>query len=308
MKKKTVFIFVLFVLVLMPFQLFAQDSDVFRQTGIASWYGREFEGRPTASGEIFNSSQLTAAHPSLPFGTMLVVTNQHNNKSVVVRVNDRGPFVPVRILDVSRAAAEQLDMIVTGTAPVSVVSIDRAVMLDPTIGVQVLPQESVVEPVVPVTSVASAAPVTSVAPVAPVVPVTPVASVVPVAPVVPVTPVVPVRVVPETVQSVSIPEVIPQPVVVQRQPQFVLRPSVTIINEKSYRLQIGSYRNARNAVEAFERLKNVGLSPNYERFTDNSDNDFYRVVIAGVLGSNVQSVTESICSAGFAEAWIREEN
>lgn len=96
----------------------AAPTGAFRQEGIASWYGAEFEGRPTASGEIFNAKLLTAAHPSLPFGTILTVTNTHNGKKVVVRVNDRGPFVAARIIDVSRAAAVQLDMIVTGTAPV----------------------------------------------------------------------------------------------------------------------------------------------------------------------------------------------
>jgi rare lipoprotein A len=109
----------------------AQGLDIFRQEGIASWYGREFDGRPTASGEIYDSSQLTAAHPNLPFGTMLTVTNRHNNRSVTVRVNDRGPFVAARIIDVSRAAAEQLDMIVTGTAPVTIESIERIVVTTP---------------------------------------------------------------------------------------------------------------------------------------------------------------------------------
>jgi len=102
-----------------------QGMNFFREEGIASWYGREFDGRPTASGETFDSSELTAAHPNLPFGTMLIVTNKHNNRSVTVRVNDRGPFVAARIIDVSRAAAEQLDMIVSGTAPVIVESFER---------------------------------------------------------------------------------------------------------------------------------------------------------------------------------------
>jgi rare lipoprotein A len=102
----------------------AQSSQVpggaFRQEGIASWYGAEFDGRPTASGEPFNAAGLTAAHPSLPFGTVLKVTNKHNNRTVTVRVNDRGPFVAARIIDLSRAAAEVLDMLSTGTAPVIV--------------------------------------------------------------------------------------------------------------------------------------------------------------------------------------------
>jgi rare lipoprotein A len=104
---------------------------IFRQEGIASWYGQEFAGRPTASGEIFNPSQFTAAHPTLPFGTMLKVTNKHNNRSVTVRVNDRGPFVSARIIDVSSAAAEQLDMVATGTAPVLVESLTQIALPAP---------------------------------------------------------------------------------------------------------------------------------------------------------------------------------
>jgi rare lipoprotein A len=94
--------------------------SAFREEGIASWYGTEFEGHPTASGELFNPAQLTAAHPSLPFGTMLRITNIQNKRQVTVRVNDRGPFVNTRIIDVSRAAAEALDILATGTAPVVV--------------------------------------------------------------------------------------------------------------------------------------------------------------------------------------------
>ncbi len=128
MKNNFLLWFFLSVSIFIPLNLQAQElesKNVFRQEGIASWYGNEFNGRPTASGEIFDSSQLTAAHPNLPFGTVLVVTNQHNNKKVTVRVNDRGPFVAARIIDVSRAAAEQLDMITTGTAPVVIESIER---------------------------------------------------------------------------------------------------------------------------------------------------------------------------------------
>jgi rare lipoprotein A len=96
------------------------QGSAFRQEGIASWYGAEFEGRPTASGELFDPNQFTAAHPDLPFGTMLIITNAVNGEKVMVRVNDRGPFVKTRIIDVSRAAAEQLNMLETGTAQVIV--------------------------------------------------------------------------------------------------------------------------------------------------------------------------------------------
>jgi rare lipoprotein A len=83
--------------------------------GRASWYGAEFAGRRTANGEIYDPSQLTAAHKTLPFGTFLRVTNPKSGQSVVVRINDRGPFKPGRILDLSRAAAEQIGMIGPGT-------------------------------------------------------------------------------------------------------------------------------------------------------------------------------------------------
>jgi rare lipoprotein A (peptidoglycan hydrolase) len=102
----------------------AQNSTAvdpnYHQEGIASWYGVEFDGRPTASGEIFNSSLYTAAHPTLPFGTQLTVTNLNNGRKVNVRVNDRGPFVSSRIIDLSQAAAQILDMVGSGTAPVRI--------------------------------------------------------------------------------------------------------------------------------------------------------------------------------------------
>lgn len=88
--------------------------------GIASFYGSEFEGKMTANGEIFSQSDMTAAHRTLPFGTILKVKNLKNNKTVTVRVNDRGPFKDDRILDLSKAAAEQLGIIRDGTAQVEI--------------------------------------------------------------------------------------------------------------------------------------------------------------------------------------------
>ena len=89
------------------------------QTGLASWYGPGFAGRLTANGEIFDPSQLTAAHKELPFNTLVRVTNQRNGRSVVVRINDRGPFRPGRIVDLSRAGAEAIDMIGSGVAQIT---------------------------------------------------------------------------------------------------------------------------------------------------------------------------------------------
>lgn len=86
--------------------------------GSASYYASKFEGRPTASGERYRAAQLTAAHRSLPFGSLVRVTNPTSGKSVTVRVNDRGPFTAGRVIDVSRAAAEELGLIARGHAPV----------------------------------------------------------------------------------------------------------------------------------------------------------------------------------------------
>ncbi len=90
------------------------------EEGLASWYGGKFQGRLTSSGEVFDTNLLTAAHKTLPFGTVVKVTNLANGRSTVVKINDRGPFVEGRIIDLSRAAAVQIDMVGTGTARVSV--------------------------------------------------------------------------------------------------------------------------------------------------------------------------------------------
>jgi len=89
-----------------------------RMRGVASFYGPGFQGRRTANGETFDMNAMTCAHRTLPFGTVLRVTNLDNDREVVVRVNDRGPYVGGRIIDLSRGAAEELGMVDTGTAEV----------------------------------------------------------------------------------------------------------------------------------------------------------------------------------------------
>ena len=91
-----------------------------RIVGLASWYGQRHQGRPTASGEMYDMNKLTAAHRTMPFGTRLRVTNTENGRSVVVRVTDRGPFASGRILDVSLAAAKALGMVGDGVAHVEI--------------------------------------------------------------------------------------------------------------------------------------------------------------------------------------------
>ena len=88
------------------------------QTGVASWYGPDFHGRLTSNREIYNMYDLTAAHPTLRFGTLVMVTNLDNGRAAQVRINDRGPFVKNRIIDLSYAAARLLGMVGPGTAPV----------------------------------------------------------------------------------------------------------------------------------------------------------------------------------------------
>lgn len=96
------------------------------QKGMASWYGREEQGRLTASGETFDRHKLTAAHRHLPFNTVVRVTNRLNGRSVQVRINDRGPYRGSRVLDLSEAAADSLDMKKTGVAPVEITILPQA--------------------------------------------------------------------------------------------------------------------------------------------------------------------------------------
>lgn len=98
-------------------------DTVFRETGVASWYGRDFHGRTTASGENFDQNGISAAHRTLPLGTVLNVTNLDNFKSIKVRINDRGPFVKGRVLELSFGAAKELDFVTQGTARVKLESV-----------------------------------------------------------------------------------------------------------------------------------------------------------------------------------------
>ena len=95
----------------------AAETD-FKQTGVASWYGRKYHGQKTAIGETYNMYAMTAAHPTLPLPSYVRVTNQLNGRTVVVRVNDRGPFLQDRVIDLSYVAAHKLDFLRRGSAPV----------------------------------------------------------------------------------------------------------------------------------------------------------------------------------------------
>jgi len=100
-----------------------RDHQGFTQQGIASWYGDKFHGRLTSNGETYDMYAMTAAHKTLPLGVEVRVTNHRNGKAVVVRINDRGPFVAGRVIDLSFTAAKELDIVDQGTAPVDIVAL-----------------------------------------------------------------------------------------------------------------------------------------------------------------------------------------
>lgn len=101
------------------------SADNYREEGVASWYGKDFHGKQAANGERYDMYDMTAAHKLLPFGTMVRVTNKNNGKSIVVRINDRGPFVDSRIIDLSHTGAQKIDMLGAGTAPVMIETIGQ---------------------------------------------------------------------------------------------------------------------------------------------------------------------------------------
>jgi len=293
MKRNIFALFILLVVVVFSAAQTANDGP-FRQEGIASWYGKEFEGKPTANGEIFNPSLFTAAHPTLPFGTILTITNKQNMKQVTIRVNDRGPFVAARIIDLSMAAAEALDMIRSGTAPVIIEKALNTVLgpvLGPALGNEIpipvivtatpsagltVSGESGAEELVkqkPTSSqpAASAAQAPS-----------------------------------EPTPRLEIVNVSPDsPLVLE----YYNAPAAKIVggipsatSTKSYRLQVGAFTVPRNALNAFEKLRNAGLNPAYEQ-----NGEFYRVVLAGLKASEIQNIAQILANNGFQEAVLREE-
>ena len=117
--------FVFLIIVFIAFSGQAQKVVLKTDTGVASYYATKFHGRKTASGEIFYKDSLTAAHKTLPFGTKVRVTNLKNNKSVIVKVNDRGMRGKKRIIDLSPAAAKELNMIGSGLIKVKVEVLEK---------------------------------------------------------------------------------------------------------------------------------------------------------------------------------------
>jgi len=354
MRRNSIFVFIFYIASLcIPQYTAAQTSapagEVWRDEGVASWYGTEFDGRPTASGEIYNSALFTAAHPTLPFGTFLKVTNKQNNRWVTVKVNDRGPFVASRIIDVSQVAAEHLDMINTGTAPVIIETLPGSYASPPK------PQAAPPTPVTPPPAVSQTPPAApepapvytppppaytqAPAPPPPAAPEPAHPSVeynyIPYAPMVyspfyiqppqpgqspyPAINTFPPPAIPPIFEPVPPQQIAPlsesllPPQAAQASPSLEtappssfgikLIPALTPSPDKRYRLQVGSFKVPRNAVDVFSKLKAVGLNPAYEQ-----NGEFYRVVLAGIRGTEVRSVTDKLEKAGIREVIIREEN
>lgn len=99
------------------------SAEGFKEKGVASWYGEPFHGRKTASGEVYDMNKISAAHKTLPLHTWVEVKNLENQKTMVMRVNDRGPFVRGRVIDLSRAAAKEMGILQAGTARVHIKAI-----------------------------------------------------------------------------------------------------------------------------------------------------------------------------------------
>ena len=119
-----------------PYKVFGKwyqplpDSKGFRQRGIASWYGKDFHGKKTSNGETYDMYAMTAAHKTLPLGTYVRVHHLENNRELEVRINDRGPFVRGRIIDLSYTAAKELGLVGPGTANVEIVALGTPVATD----------------------------------------------------------------------------------------------------------------------------------------------------------------------------------
>jgi rare lipoprotein A len=135
---------------------YVMDSNVgYQERGVASWYGRKFHGNPTANGERYDMYGMTAAHKTLPLPTDVEVTNLKNGRKIVVRVNDRGPFVHNRLIDLSYTAAQQLDMIETGTTLVNVRALGASLAPQPERTTETEPTQ----PTAPIPAPAAAIPI-----------------------------------------------------------------------------------------------------------------------------------------------------
>ena len=243
------------------------SAEAFSESGTASWYGAKFHGRPTASGEIYDMHKLTAAHKNLPLPTFVRVTRLDDGRSVVVKVNDRGPFVEDRIIDLSYAAAARLGMLEEGKAQVHIEALSHHLgqHKDDEVAIE-MPQNSSTEPVVlaePVPVHASAA----------------VAEPLPVAVPIPVPATLPI--------ALSEPA---QPDISPAQADYV---------------QVGAFGNADNAQALALRLENFSRLPVNTDFQ--SDRQLYRVRVGPLRGDDqINQAMQALSQAGLSGYLVTE--
>jgi len=308
----------------------AAETQVLKQEAFASYYGDEFNGRPTSSGELFDMNAFTCAHKTLPFGTMLEVTNLANRKKVIVRVNDRGPFVEEREIDVSKAAAIALDMISSGIAKVSILivdGLDAAAVAAVNAGTAPTTEateppapasETAVEPATPVAA-SSAAPLpepTLITPAEPkpvveaatTVTPAPAAAATPVAPATPVA-AAPTTATPATTAAAATPVAPATPAQVTATPPAPApvaapKPVATVapISGPTWRIQLGSFLREENATRLVVKLRKAGFDPAFEK-----SGDMTRVVLAGVPDRDLASVKQKLGNAGFGDYLVKQE-
>lgn len=247
----------------------AAENEIIKAEATVSYYGEEFNGKPTSSGEIFDMNGLTAAHKTLPFGTMLEITNLDNGKKVTVRVNDRGPFVDNRELDVSKAAAVQLGMLGNGTARASIVKVAD-------------PDNAVTAAVTPTTTAALPA---SNAP----------ASAAPTA--------TSTTAVPTSTQPAATSQPAATTVPTGTPPAVVAAPKLADTSTGAqWRIQLGSFSHEDNAFKLVARLRKDGFSPAYEK-----TGTLTRVVLAGIADRDLKTVRAKLDSSGYGSYVVRQE-
>ncbi|MBN1797324.1 MAG: septal ring lytic transglycosylase RlpA family protein [Spirochaetales bacterium] len=212
-------------LILFPIVFLLVVMNVYTdQWGLASWYGGDFHGKKTANGEIFNTNEHTAAHRTLPFNTVVKVTNLYNLKATLVRINDRGPFRKGRIIDLSKAAAADLDMLDSGVIPVRIEIVEKT------------KDEEKIKPV-------------------------------------------------ETAETV-----------------VPVEPVEPVAGIKSYRIQIGAFREVENA----ERAKRLITAKNLSVAVESTEKGFLRVYVDNISKDALKQTEKILHDLGFHDFIIRE--
>ena len=280
MKKYHVLLALIGTLLLLPLGA----EELLTAETYASYYGEAFNGRPTSSGEIFDMNAYTAAHKTLPFGTFLEVTNLENGKKVVVRVNDRGPFVANREIDLSKAAAESLGMISRGITRVSIKkvdSLDHAALVATSDVYSDMSTKSVRKE-------EDADTVSNMQPEA-----------------------VPVQkeemfdtsaeVKPAAIDTVStVKQPASAPVQKEQMPAPVYAQGSSGV---LWRIQLGAFTREENALRLVVQLRKAGFDPAYER-TEKT----VRVVLPGIRPSDLERVKKALADHSFTDYVIRQES